>query len=218
MPVVLEHDANCSAIAEWWFGDYAAEEGTLVSVMAGQGVGAGIIMDGRLLLGSMGIAGEIGHMSIDVNGERCICGNRGCLYKYCSTVTIVKEVGARLKEYPHSVLHMGRGVEEIFKAVHENDPLALEVIDRAAWYLGFGLANVANIYNPDTIVISDEMTQAGQRVLDGVKKSVQEHVVREIFDNMRIVFSAIEGDSALLGAGILAINEVLNTPSTLFVE
>ena len=216
IPVILEHDANCSAIAEWWSGDYASEEGTLVSVMAGQGIGAGIIVDGKLLFGSMGIAGEIGHMSIDVNGERCICGNRGCLYRYCSTVALEKSVEASLGDYPDSVLHQGRSVTDIINATHHNDPLALAAIDKAAWYLGFGLANVANIYNPDVIVISDEMAQAGARFLDGVKSSVKEHVLHEIYENMQVVLSTLEGDSALLGAGILAVNEVLNTPSALF--
>ena len=215
MPVVVEHDANCCAVAEWWLGKHRRDSGTLMAVIAGQGIGAGIIVDGKLLLGSMGIAGEIGHMSIDRNGERCRCGNRGCLYKYCSTITLLHDVGQELMYYPESSLNQDHSIEAIYKAIREGDPLATKVLDRAAWNLGFGLANAVNAYNPNVIIICDEMTQSGPRLLEKVRESIREHVLPELYDNLTVEYSDIKTDTALLGASYAVANLVLKTPSTL---
>jgi predicted NBD/HSP70 family sugar kinase len=215
LPVVVEHDANCSVVAEWWLGKHRRNSGTMMAVIAGQGIGAGVMVDGRLLVGSMGIAGEIGHMSIDCHGERCKCGNRGCLYKYCSSITLVKEVNAQIAEHPGSVLNRERGIDAIYKAIREGDGLAVKVLDKAAWYLGFGLANAVNAYNPDVIIICDEMIQSGPRLLDKVKEAIREHVMPELYERLTVEYSEIGGDTSLLGASHAVVSKVLSRPSAL---
>ena len=215
MPVLVEHDANCCAVAEWWIGKHRRDTGTMMTVIVGQGIGAGIVVDGKLLLGSMGIAGEIGHMSIDRNGERCRCGNRGCLYKYCSTITLIHDVAQELVYYPESILNEDSSIEAIYRAIRAEDPLAVKVLDKAAWNLGFGLANAVNAYNPNVIILCDEMTQSGPRLLEKVKESIQEHILPELYEKLTVEYSDIENDTALMGAGYAVANMVLKTPSTL---
>ena len=102
IPVYLEHDANAAALAEWWLGAHSRETGTMVYVAAGQGIGAGIVIDGRLFRGTLGIAGEMGHMSIEFDGPKCECGNNGCLEHYCSTIALEREVKKALVDFPES--------------------------------------------------------------------------------------------------------------------
>ena len=86
VPVFIEHDANAAAIAEWWFGQFAMATGTLVYLLADEGIGAGVVVNGSMLTGANGIAAEIGHISVNVNGQRCGCGNYGCLEGYCQFI------------------------------------------------------------------------------------------------------------------------------------
>ena len=91
-PVFIEQDANAGAMAEWWFGDHSRPVATLAYLLAGEGIGSGVVDNGTLLLGTKGVASEIGHMSVDVNGPRCECGNCGCLELYCSATQMIKRV------------------------------------------------------------------------------------------------------------------------------
>jgi N-acetylglucosamine repressor len=105
LPVYLEHDANVGALAEWWLGLNRRKVGTLVYVAAGQGIGAGIVIDGKVYRGSLGIAGEIGHTSIAYDGPKCECGNNGCLTNYSSTLALMREIKKELPNYPQSILN-----------------------------------------------------------------------------------------------------------------
>ena len=116
IPVYLEHDAHAAALAEWWLGPHSRETGTIVYVAAGQGVGAGIMIDGRLFRGSLGTAGEIGHMSVDCNGPFCECGNKGCLEHYCSSIALVREIKEAGIDYPESPLTRDFSFPSIVKA------------------------------------------------------------------------------------------------------
>ena len=96
-PLFIEQDANAGALAEWWFGNHSRSIGSLAYLLAGEGVGSGFVDNGNLLLGVRGIASEVGHMSIDVNGPRCECGNKGCLELYCCAAEMLR--GVSMKQY-----------------------------------------------------------------------------------------------------------------------
>lgn len=213
LPVYLEHDANAGALAEWWLGSNSIDKGVLVYITAGQGVGAGIIIDGRVLRGSLGIAGEIGHMSIAYDGPKCQCGNRGCLEHYCSTSVLVREAMNELPNYPESVLHKDCSLNSIFEAIKAGDELANKVFLKIARYLGLGIVNVVNAYNPDVIIIGDELSQSGLHLLNIVRKTVEEHVLPSIYKNLRIELSSFSNDPILVGAGALAVDKILSRPS-----
>ncbi|MFR6331117.1 MAG: ROK family protein [Eisenbergiella sp.] len=158
IPVYIEHDANAGALAEWWFGHNRMERGTHMYVAAGQGIGAGITLDGKVMHGSMGVAGEIGHMSINCNGPRCQCGNRGCLELYASVSAMVKRINDGIDQGGITSLRRDSTVHQIARAMEMGDPLAVQAFDETAEFLGFGLSQMINLYNPDVIVIGDEFT------------------------------------------------------------
>lgn len=215
IPVYLEHDAHAAALAEWWLGPHSRETGTIVYVAAGQGVGAGIMIDGRLFRGSLGTAGEIGHMSIDCNGPLCECGNNGCLEHYCSTIALMREVEKELATHPHSALSKDHSLPSILSALSEGDEVALHQVKRAARYLGFGLANVVNAFNPDVIIIGDELSGAGRVLLETVQQTVRSHVLPSIYSNLRIELSSFEIDPVLVGVSTLVVEKTLNRPSNI---
>lgn len=215
VPVYLEHDAKAGAIAEWWFSPRRGEHETMIYVAAGQGIGAGIVIDGRLMRGALGIAGEIGHMSIDFSGPRCACGNNGCLEHYCSSISIVREVTERLGDHPESPLNVDSSLSSIAKALHAGDTLACSAVENAATHLGFGLVSVVNALNPDIIVIGDEMAQLGDVLLQTVRRTVQNHVLPSVYRDLRIELSKFETDPVLIGVSTLAVEHILHRPTAI---
>ncbi|HET6450957.1 MAG TPA: ROK family protein [Spirochaetia bacterium] len=215
VPVFLEHDANAGALAEWWLGPHSQETGTMIYVAAGQGIGAGIVIDGKLFRGTLGVAGEIGHMSIEYDGPRCECGHNGCLEHYCSTIALQREVKKALVAHPEHPLNEDHTLPAIFRSAAAADPLVMEEVRKAAWYLGFGLVNVVNTFNPDVIVIGDDLAEAGPLLLETVKETIQSHVLPGIFRNLKIELSAFPHDPVLIGVGTLVVEKVLQHPATI---
>jgi len=206
IPVYVEHDAKAGGLAHWWYGDHQQDQGVMIFVTAGQGVGAGIVVDGTVYRGALGMAGEIGHMSIDYNGPQCECGHRGCLELYCSTSAILKNLGK-----DHSSL------QSIWDSLKQGDPEIEEVVRQAAWYLGFGLVNVVNVYNPSHLVIGDEFSAAGSLLLDIVSQVIKDNVLPDIWSRLRIELASNEKDYMLMGAATIAMNHLLDQP-TIFMS
>ena len=160
LPATLDNDANCATMGEWWVG--AAKGGrNVVGLTIGTGIGGGLILDGRLYHGSSDVAGEIGHTTIDSTGRRCKCGNYGCLEAYASGPAIAERAREALAGDGNSVLTsmVGGNVERItaqtvYDAAKQGDATAREVVRDTARFLGAGIANLLNIFNPDVVVIA----------------------------------------------------------------
>lgn len=208
IPVYLEHDANLGALAEWWYESEKKEDHTLLFVLAANGIGAGIVINGRIYTGFLGTAGEIGHMSINYDGPQCECGNKGCLTKYSSILSMRKRIEDELADYPDSVVKNDLSSEAIIQAIRDRDPLAVKVFNDAAWYLGVGLSNVINIVNPDQIIIGDQLSEVGKPLHDILSEVIKERVLEEIYDKIQIQLSALDTDPILLGSGLLAIDKI----------
>lgn len=218
MPVFIEHDANAGALAEWWFGNQKQVlNGTLVHFLVGEGVGAGVITNGSLICGSNGIAGEIGHISIDVHGEQCSCGNFGCLEKYCSSIAFVKRARVLLPKYPMSQLNQidVLDAKAIFKAANSGDELSLKLTEEVGTYIGYGIVTLMNAYDPNTIVISNEMAAGGEKLLNEAKRVAKERLISCLYDDVDIVLSDFSGDSVLYGAAAVATDHLLRKPNIL---
>jgi N-acetylglucosamine repressor len=213
LPVYIEHDANAGALAEWLAKPKHKMVGTMIYIAAGQGIGAGIIIDGKLFRGSLGIVGEIGHMSINYDGIQCECGLKGCLEQYCSTIAIVRQARNNLKNNPGSILNEDCTLEDISDAVSKNDKYAKEIFEKAAWYLSIGIANVVNCFNPDVIVLGDELIRFGPGLLDYLRSTVKKLILPAIYKELTIELSTFKNDPALIGAGELVIDNILHTPS-----
>jgi len=206
----LLNDASAAALAEHRLG---AGKGTsnLIYITVSTGVGGGIIINGELYSGASGCAGEIGHMTIDVNGPECGCGNRGCLEVLASGKAIAAEAKRRIKEGEKSRLtDIVSGdleaitAEKIALAAQDGDRLALEVISRAASYLGAGMVNLVNIFNPEMIIVGGGLSKMGDLLLKPAREIVRERAFPLCTGAVRIATAGLGDDGGVLGAAIYA--------------
>ncbi|MFC2025046.1 ROK family protein [Chloroflexota bacterium] len=211
--IFLLNDAIAAALGEHRFG---AGKGAnnLVLLTLGTGIGGGIIINGKIYFGSSGGAGEIGHMTIDVNGPKCNCGNIGCLEMLVSGTAITKEAIRRLSQGEKSSLTEtveGRieniTAKNISLAAQNGDPIALEVIDKAASYLGAGIVNLVNIFNPDIIIIGGGMAKMGDLLLEPVRQVLKERAFQLSSQAVRIVPAQLGNDAGVYGAAIFAFQQ-----------
>ncbi len=206
----LINDASAAALGEHHFG---AGKGVsnLIVLTVGTGIGGGIIINGKLYLGPSGSAGEIGHMTIDVNGPKCSCGNIGCLERLVSGTAVAEEAIRRLSQGEKSSLTEIVGgkiksitAEKVSLAAQNGDSLALEVISKAATYLGIGLVNLVNIFNPEMIIIGGGLAKMGDLLLEPARRVVGERAFQLSARLVRIVPAQLGDDAAVLGAAIFA--------------
>ena len=213
-PVFIEHDANAGALAEWWFGEHDKHLHTLAYFLVGEGVGSGIIEDGNLLLGTQGTAAETGHVSIDVHGQRCECGNYGCLELYCSANALIKKMQQRAPDFfSEEQKSSGSACNKIFEAARAGDEKALEVVQEIAEYIGYGCVTLINGYNPDIIAIGDVVSQGGDLILPVIWDVVKQRTIPELHSRVQIGISALKIDPTLYGAAAIATDKVLSLPS-----
>lgn len=217
LPVVVEHVARASALAEWWYGPTLKTGDILVSISGGYGLGSGIVMDGMLFSGANGIGGEIGHMTIDFDGLHCDCGNIGCLEQYASVRAVERDVQQQITAGQKTKLTSQSTFAEILHAFKEEDEVATAALERCATYLGIGLVNVINTLNPSRIVLGDELALSGLPFLARVKETVQQHILPAVYERVDIVLSRfIDQDAAVIGGSAVVLDHVLSQPLALF--
>ena len=207
LPTTLDNDANCATFGEWWQG--AARGGTnVVGLTIGTGIGGGLILDGHLYHGSSDMAGEIGHTTIDLNGRHCKCGNYGCLEAYASgpaIATRAREVLVR-EEGESSIPAMVDGkladitAQIVYDAAKAGDPVANEIVRDTARYLGAGIANLLNIFNPDIVVIAGGVTEAGDALFVPMRAEVRRRAFGPAVKAVRIVPGELPGTAGVVGA------------------
>lgn len=215
--IFTEHDAHANGLAEWWFGRQRQQEHVLLSVSMEEGLGAGLILDGKVFYGEQGVAGEIGHISIDNNGIPCPCGSRGCLRNYCSDTAVVRQAMARKNDHPESVLYQAETLRlsQIIEAAIAGDEFAESLIVNAGTYLGFGLISVIYMYNPGIIVLSRQFAAAGDLFLEPVRRVLKERLPASLADRIRVTFSNITSDPVLMGMVALITDTAFMNPSSI---
>jgi glucokinase len=213
LPVVVDNDANAAMVAEHRRGAARGAQ-TAALLTLGTGIGGGIVVDGRLVHGFSGAAGEWGHMVVDLDGPPChgTCPNRGCLETLVSG-TALAEAGLRAaREHPDSGL--GRalaGGREIVGALvtelaHDGDPAARAVVTQMGEHLGVGLANVVNILNPEVVVVGGGVLAAGELLLEPARRVVAARALAPSRDQVRIVPTRFGDASGMIGAALLAMD------------
>jgi glucokinase len=208
----LINDASAAALGEHRYG---AGRGVsnLVLITVGTGIGGGIITDGRLYLGAVGGAGEIGHMAIDADGPECGCGNTGCLEMLASGKAVAGDAVRRIRQGKKSILSgmVGENIEGITaeivgRAARNGDKLSRDVIARAAFYLGIGMVNVVNIFNPEMIVIGGGMSELGEMIIGPGRRMVAERAFSISSRVVRIVTAQLGNEAGVYGAAAYALN------------
>ena len=193
LPVHIANDANAAALGENLFGA-GKNEADLIYITVSTGVGGGILLQGQLYEGAGSVAGEIGHMSIVPEGERCGCGKYGCLEVYASGTAIARY-------YRKAKKKKVSGAKEVGKAAREGDKTAIQSYQKAGYYLGIGIANLLNVLNPGKVVIGGGVLKSAHPVFwKTMIRSSKQHAWPEAFRTTRIVKSPLLGRSGDLGA------------------
>lgn len=175
-----------------------------------RGTGAGIIVDENIFLGSNGNVGEIGHIQIDPLGERCHCGNFGCLETVAANAAIEQHTRRLLEQgYPSSLTVDNCTINTICRAANRGDPLAVEVIARVGHYLGRAIAITINLFNPQKVIIAGEITEADKILLPAIQRCIQTQALKEFRHNLPVVTSELSHRSAI-GAFALVKRAMLN--------
>ncbi|MEI7883894.1 MAG: ROK family protein [Clostridia bacterium] len=204
------NDANSAALAECATG-FGKEYDNFVSVISRQGVGAGIIINGKLFQGALGVAGEIGHLTVELNGPRCNCGNYGCLEVMAGTKAIEKRTRVRLKQNGGSSYFKENEdydkvtLPEIIKAAEQGDSLVLEVLQHVGNYLGMGIATVINFFNPQAIVLAGDVESYFPYIEDAVQKAIEARAMKVPGKFCKLLLSRFGDDITAIGAGELVL-------------
>lgn len=202
----LVNDANAAALGEHRFGAGRGSD-NMVYLTVSTGIGGGIIIDNILYEGSTGSAGEIGHMTIDVNGPECKCGNYGCLEVLASGTAVAREAIEHIAGGEDSLI---KGIvngnvsnitaADVAQAAKQGDKLACKIIADASFYLGTGLANIINIFNPQVIVIGGGMSKMGEMLLGPARKVASQRAFKLPARTARIVRARLRNNSGIIGA------------------
>jgi glucokinase len=185
----------------------------LVYLTISTGIGGGLILENRLYSGKDGTAGEIGHMTIDINGPQCSCGNYGCFEVMASGKAMAKQAVKRIRqgERSHLIEAADNNIENITAAMissaaKQGDRLAMEIVKSSAYYLGVGLTNVVNIFNPEMIIIGGGVSKMGEMLLKPARKVVKQRAFQLPASTVRITRSYLGDDAGIIGAAAFAFN------------
>ena len=211
VPTYLENDATVAALGEYRFGGYEGID-NLIYISVGTGIGGGIIINGQLYSGTSGSAGEVGHMTIDINGIKCPCGNTGCWETLASGTAMAREAVKRIQAGEQTtILDFSDGEldkvdgKSIYAAAEKGDRLANELIQQTGYYLGVGLVNLVDIFNPQLILIGGGLSQMGTVLLDHANKVVNERAFKLPAQAVSIQTARLGTDSTALGAVALVL-------------
>ncbi|MGN1400721.1 MAG: ROK family glucokinase [Bacillus sp. (in: firmicutes)] len=213
LPVAVDNDANIAALGEMWKGAGVGAR-NLVCVTLGTGVGGGIITNGQLVQGASGAAGEIGHITvIPFEGSPCNCGKSGCLETVASATGIVKVAMERLNESPSelkNILDKNGFItsKDVMDCAVQGDDYALSVIDRVSYYLGLSLANMANVLNPEIIVIGGGVSRAGDILLNTVREYFERFAFVRVRKSTTLKIATLGNDAGVIG-GAKLVQEIL---------
>ncbi len=209
----LINDASAAALGEHRFGAGKGVD-NLIYLTVSTGIGGGIIIEGELYLGADGCAGEIGHMIIETHGPQCNCGKFGCLEALASGSAMTKESVRRLNQgEKSSIIRLVDGrlesitAETVSLAARKGDSLACDIVARAATYLGIGLANLVNIFNPELIVIGGGVSKMGNMLLAPARKTIREIAFKLPARTARIVRARLGSNAGIIGAAVYVFEQ-----------
>jgi predicted NBD/HSP70 family sugar kinase len=203
--ISIENNANLAAYAESVYKHQ--KNSNLLNLNISSGIGAGIMIDGKLYKGYHGFAGEMGHMIIFPNGDRCKCGNHGCWELYASEPRFIKQLE---KELGKSNITF----DDVQQLIHADDPVTHHVLDQFIKHIAIGLNNIINLYNPETLVINSRILRMYPHVIDQIKTNLHSSVS----EYREIVISDLGNKACVMGACALAIKRFLQVPELILTD
>jgi glucokinase len=209
--VAMDNDATNAARGEHRWGAAQGLDDALV-ITLGTGIGGGLIVNGKIVYGASGYAGEFGHTIIEANGRRCTCGGLGCIEAYASAWALRERAADVARRHPESLLTKisGREIEpkDIVAAAEQGDTWAALLMREAGELLGVALASAANLFNPSAIIIGGGLAAAGSILFDPIEMSFRARVLPAAGAVCRIMPAALANDAGILGAASLILDEV----------
>ncbi|MFX3635682.1 MAG: ROK family protein [Candidatus Pristimantibacillus sp.] len=199
IPVVIDNDVNVLVWTEKYFGA-AQGVNNFLCLALGTGVGGAIVVNGRLVHGSWGGAGELGHLSVDFNGPLCVCGGRGCLEQYASGTSIARRMQEKLAQNELPVEQLDS--HEVFARWQAGDTLATEIMEETLAALGSAIASFVHMFNPEIIVIGGGVAEAGDRLFEGLWKEVKRRTMPSMLEGVRIEAAYSGNWCGMIGAAL----------------
>jgi predicted NBD/HSP70 family sugar kinase len=202
--VQVENDARAMALGESWFGGHG-ELDSMVAVNLGRGVGAGVVLKGKLYHGSRDIAGELGHMTIDIHGDICECGNRGCLQTFATG----NAIAARAHKEISGTSNMATG-KDVFQHALAGEVAYIKVLQETGEMIGIGLTNLIHLVNPEKIVLGGGVTKSEQFILPVIKQTIDQRALTPAAKQTEVVVTDLGDDATLLGAVSLLLVDLFD--------
>lgn len=216
VPVTVDDSVRCAAVAEERFGT-AKDHDNFIFVSVGKGIGLGAFIDGKIYRGSMGLAGELGHITVSEDGPLCNCGNKGCLEAIASGPGILKRAREGIEKGIVSSIsknakgsHDNLSVEIISKAANEGDKFAYYLINRTGEYIGIAIAAALNLFGSDLVVLSGGILQTSDIIIEAIKRTVKMRALEFISKRVRIEKTSLGENVASIGAAITFIDSIFS--------
>lgn len=217
-PAYVENDTRVLTLGERWFG-IGKETENFLYLDVGEGIGMGAFLNGSLYSGAGGSGGELGHTTIDKDGPLCNCGNYGCLEAIASTIVIEKRVKELLKQGVNSIIKEEvKGnpdkvtFKSIVKAAQKGDKVAFQLLEETGEYIGIGVANVINIFNPGLVIVGGIVAQAGNMILEPIRRKVKTCALTKLANGVDIRLTEFDETAGALGAVTLVLEKVFEMP------
>lgn len=208
IPFFIEDNVRAITLGELWYGAGIGKD-NLLCIGAGRGISAGIVINGSIYSGPNDRAGEFGHMVIEKDGKKCKCGNYGCLDPYVSTETIIEKAmeGIKINAYTDfEPKDESKLFEEIIRIGKSGDKFILNIFEEVGEYLGIGIANIVNFFNPELIILADELAKAEELILEPMKRTMRLYALPPIPE---IVISKLGSLACAIGSATIGVKELL---------
>jgi glucokinase len=207
LPVFVDNDANLMALGEAKYGAGMGHK-HIICLTIGTGIGGGIIIEGNLFRGSNFAGAELGHTTIKYNGPNCRCGGKGCLEKYASASAMIEQFYKKSTRQDPSLKKDAINVKYIFKQMASGNAIAKEVIDNSTYYLGRGLADFINIFNPTIIIIGGGVAEAGKAYLKRIREVAFTYAMDCAKEDVKIAGAKLGNKAGYMGAICFALDQV----------
>jgi len=199
-PIKILNDVNAICLGEWRYGAAKGYKNVFLFTL-GTGVGGAAICEGRLLFGSNSFAGEFGHTIIKYDGLKCCCGNYGCLERYVGARYIIRLAKKKIRVKKSTLENYKKLTPEIIALeAKRGDKISKEVFSEIGYYIGVGVTNIIDLFDPDIVIISGGIAKAGSILFEPIKKTVFQRVLGAQYRNYRIVPAQLGDDAGILGA------------------
>lgn len=210
LPIYIDNDATVAGYAESVAGVSRALHSS-VFVTLGTGVGGGIVIDGKPWTGAHGVASEIGHLTMVVDGVQCSCGKKGCLERYCSATAIIRMARERVQDKPESAIMKAAGGDAgkitariVIDLAKQGDPIAVETFDEYAKHLTIAVNIITSFLDPEMVVLGGGVSHAGQFLLDAIIKRLPDYLMYKTLPYPKLAIAQLGNDAGIIGAALIS--------------